>query len=255
MVQPTLQEPTALITPGFEEFVRQVRRRFSPHAFVLIGSRARGNPLRSSDYDIVLASGRFARVPLVERAPLVRGLWLLDVGLDLLCLTPDELGREKLRRGSWIAREVERGVDLLVHDAPPAPERKVMRDETRQWWETAQSNLQAAERLMDGGIHHLAVFNAQQAAEMALKALWIERENDDPPKTHELESLARRLAAPDEVLRAAGRLNAEFVTSRYPSPALGSPTERYSRPVAMDRLADARTVISWVQPALAPPPP
>lgn len=245
---PTLRsliEETTLAS--FAEFVKSVRAELRPERFVLFGSRARGDHLTESDFDVLVVSSAFDSSSPTERVARILSLWSLDVGLDVLCLTPGEYRGEAQRAGSWVLRETARGVDLLARDGPPSAMEHPMRDETRQWWSLAEADLLAGERLADAALHHLAVFQAHQAAEKALKALWMESEGTDPPKTHELESLGRRLNAPPEVLRAARNLNPEFVVARYPSPALGNPVDRYTLDAARDRIAEARQVLEWVR--------
>lgn len=200
----------------FRELVREVRREFAPEV----------------------------RVREVWKA------WRLSVGLDVFCLAHDEWRREEERGISWIAREASRGIALSIEDEIPAFEDRPVCEETRQWWELAASDLAAAEALLVAGIHPTAVYLCHQTAEKALQAVWVEREREDPPKSHELTSLEKRLSASEPVISAARDLNPEFVVTRYPSATLGSPTARYSNVSALLRLAQARTVVEWARTAL-----
>jgi HEPN domain-containing protein len=73
----------------------------------------------------------------------------------------------------------------------------------------------AAEVMIREGYYRLSAFLCQQAVEMLLKAIWFERRNTEPPRTHNLFDLARDL----EVLPAWSQflpiLTAEAVVSRY----------------------------------------
>lgn len=65
--------------------------RLSLEALVLFGSRARGDALETSDWDLAVVSGDFEGLN-----PLQRGLHVVDCvlpGIEFLCLTPSELLR------------------------------------------------------------------------------------------------------------------------------------------------------------------
>jgi len=42
-----------------EEFLKRVRERFEPKLILLFGSRARGEELKKSDYDLIVVSEKF----------------------------------------------------------------------------------------------------------------------------------------------------------------------------------------------------
>ncbi len=66
-------------------------------------------------------------------------------------------------------------------------------EETRLWLRFAREDLEIAELILEqGSVPRAACFNAQQAAEKALKALLIARDTEFP-KTHELFGLSRLL--------------------------------------------------------------
>jgi HEPN domain-containing protein len=69
----------------------------------------------------------------------------------------------------------------------------------RRWIEKAEENLRVAEVDRNNGYHAAACFHAQQAAELALKALVIFRKGYQP-FTHSLVELAKELH--DDVLRS-----------------------------------------------------
>jgi hypothetical protein len=77
----------------FARFVAEVKGRYQPALFLLFGSRARGEALKDSDYDLLIVSSRFEGVPLTDRMTDIYRMWSLREGLDCLCLTPDEFDR------------------------------------------------------------------------------------------------------------------------------------------------------------------
>lgn len=68
-----------------------------------------------------------------------------------------------------------------------------LRDEAWRWWHLAEEDLRGAQRFADDAelAPRLACFWAQQAAELALKAVLV-TEDVDPPKSHDLADLADR---------------------------------------------------------------
>jgi len=87
-------------------------------------------------------------------------------------------------------------------------------------------------------------FHAQQAAEKALKALLMDRD-EEPPYTHDIHALMQLLRAKMEVptdLAAAEDLTSYAVFSRYPP---------FSTPVTEDKWHEmatiARKVVEWVE--------
>jgi HEPN domain-containing protein len=111
-------------------------------------------------------------------------------------------------------------------------------NDPREWINRAQSNLSQAR----GGIHLPQVyledlcFQAQQAAEKALKAVLIQQDIRFP-YTHDLATLLSLLARmgrtiPDPVL-AAARLSDYAVSARYPG---------FSEPVSREEYDEAVTI-------------
>ncbi len=92
---------------ALERFLIRVQARFPLTRALLYGSRARGDELTCSDYDLVLVSEAFSPLGWAERMVEVSGLWDLDVGLEALCYTPEEFARKVEEIGT--VREAARG--------------------------------------------------------------------------------------------------------------------------------------------------
>lgn len=92
-------------------------------------------------------------------------------------------------------------------------------EETRRWLRFAREDLEIAELILEqGSVPRAACFNAQQAAEKALKALLIARDTEFP-KTHELFGLSRLLPEnfdPGIPNRELVNLSKWAVEPRYP---------------------------------------
>jgi hypothetical protein len=92
-------------------FLRRVGEKFNPELMVLFGSRARGEELKQSDYDIVVVSKEFEGVHFLDRIYQLLELWDYDWDVDLLPYTPEEFEKKKEEIG--IVREaVREGVEI-----------------------------------------------------------------------------------------------------------------------------------------------
>jgi hypothetical protein len=99
---------------GIGKFLRRVSERFPLERAVLFGSRARGDELVESDYDLLLVSEAFRGLGFAERIAEVQALWDLPEGLEPLCYTPDELERKRREIGI-VAEGLREGRELSVH--------------------------------------------------------------------------------------------------------------------------------------------
>lgn len=98
---------------------------------------------------------------------------------------------------------------------------------------------------METGGYHFVAFLAQQAAEQALKGLWLFRGDGLPPRSHNLVELARALNAPEETIDACARLGPHYMASRYPDVAEGNPADNYTRTLASALLHDGTAIFQW----------
>ena len=90
------------------------------------------------------------------------------------------------------------------------------------------------------------MFFAQQAAEKALKALYVELKNEAPPRTHNLSELLQVLGIEREDLDdAAMDSTPEHVVTRYPNAANGVPAYLYNERMSREHLEKARLIINY----------
>lgn len=86
-----------------------------------------------------------------------------------------------------------------------------------------------------------------QAVEKGLKALYIERYGTLPPRTHDLNFLARQLAMPTSEMHDVAAINPAFDLVRYPDPVtLAAPVDSISPQVAAQHLAGAERILKWI---------
>jgi len=115
------------------------------------------------------------------------------------------------------------------------------------WIQRSAHDLDVAEALFNGSFWDTCALMCQQAAEKAVKGLYVDVNDAEPPKTHRLERMAAELGAPIKVVDAASVLVGDYSASRYPPPGVGFPFQAYTKEDATDRLEKARQVISWVE--------
>jgi len=90
-------------------------RRWDPDArIILFGSRARGNHLKDSDYDLIVVSSRFEGIPFTKRmVMLTRKIYEQGArgSFELLCYTPEEFKRKKKELGT-VSSALSEGIEL-----------------------------------------------------------------------------------------------------------------------------------------------
>ncbi|MCE2432650.1 MAG: HEPN domain-containing protein [Candidatus Latescibacteria bacterium] len=125
------------------------------------------------------------------------------------------------------------------------PPERFSPDDPREWLNRARSNLaMAMNRVPDTYLEDLC-FEAQQAAEKAIKAVMISR-NIEFPYVHNLALLLSILEDDGEIVpnpvRRAARLTPYAVDTRYPG--LSSPVEEQEY---KDAVEIAETVVRWAE--------
>jgi HEPN domain-containing protein len=108
-----------------------------------------------------------------------------------------------------------------------------MRPEVVPWWEQAQADLETARVTAAADRHYATSWFAQQAAEKAIKAPYIEQLGVLAPRTHDLAQLGTLVGAPAHVLTDPR--------------ALAAPVNLVDAPMATGHVEAAERVLSWVQ--------
>ena len=126
--------------------------------------------------------------------------------------------------------------------APDDPHERYEPDDAREWLGRAQSNLaQARNRTPDAYLEDLC-FDAQQAAEKAIKAVMIQQ-NIEFPYIHDIYALLAVLRDTGETIPkdvdAAGMLSKYTVTTGYPGYRLAT-TQEYQKALEI-----AEAVVHW----------
>lgn len=122
-----------------------------------------------------------------------------------------------------------------------------MSPKTAAWWRQATADLEVARFNLSGNHFYAASWFCQQAAEKALKALYIERNNVEAPRIHDLESLGEEVNVSWAVDRDLALINPVFAAVRYPDPVGDvAPADAISRDEAIEHLEATKRVLEWV---------
>jgi HEPN domain-containing protein len=121
----------------------------------------------------------------------------------------------------------------------------------RLWVEQGERDLEIAAAVAAAGFHDQCAVSCEQSAEKLLKALWIYRNQQGPPRHHRIGELAQSLAAPTAVVRSSELLEPDYTMARYPDGALVAPHTRYDAATSEARLEAANTIRAWVRDRLA----
>lgn len=118
------------------------------------------------------------------------------------------------------------------------------RKEVFDWFNSGEDDLETARILFEQEIYYACVFYCQQAAEKALKALYIFVKKKST-SSHNLISISQELNAPEKILAACKKLNPHYIQTRYPDAANAIPKDAYDDEMAEELLQKAREVFEW----------
>ena len=87
-----------------------------------------------------------------------------------------------------------------------------MRPETERWLRYAREDVATARVTVAGKRWAATSFHAHQAAEKALKALWVEQQSVEPPRIHDLVLLSEEMRLPHEWLEEIDTLSRVYAS-------------------------------------------
>jgi predicted nucleotidyltransferase len=94
------------------DFIKRVRGKYRITNAIFFGSRARGENLADSDYDIVLVSPDFQGVFFSKRSALMYDFWRhWPLDIEPLCYTPEEFEAKKNQIGI-VSEAIKEGIFL-----------------------------------------------------------------------------------------------------------------------------------------------
>jgi len=120
-----------------------------------------------------------------------------------------------------------------------------MKSETALWFMQAEQDLEVAKKNLKLKEWYVSAFLSQQAAEKALKAVYIKKFND-LIKVHDLVFLGRKVGVSEEILKGCGYLSRAYIESRYPGD-FETPSEKFSEEEALKCIRIADEVLKWAK--------
>lgn len=105
----------------------------------------------------------------------------------------------------------------------------------------ARRDLEVAEYNLNGDMLDAAAFYSQQAAEKALKAIYIS-EFSKLLRTHDLVKLAKGVKAPTRIIGLAAKITPAYIATRYPDVA-----EIYDKESVTEVFNASKEVLEWVE--------
>jgi len=119
-----------------------------------------------------------------------------------------------------------------------------MKEELKKWIEQAEKDFDTARYNLIGKKIGAAIFYSQQAAEKALKTLYIKKYKK-LLKIHDLVLLARKVNAPKEIIVLCSKINPAYTDARYPDLS-----RDYSEKDAQEIINFAEEVLKWTKKSL-----
>ena len=98
-------------TGRFERIVDRIKEKFEPEEVILFGSRARGDYLDDSDYDLMVVSKKFRGYDFRVRIIKIYELIDVPINIDVLCYTPEEF-EERSKALCIVKKAREEGVRI-----------------------------------------------------------------------------------------------------------------------------------------------
>jgi len=121
-------------------------------------------------------------------------------------------------------------------------------ERSADWMKEAKGDLEHARSDIDGGFHNWACFSAQQAAEMAVKAVFqkMHAEAWGHSVADLLQELSRSHEVPQGLKDAALELDKAYIPTRYPNAHLrGAPGDLYTETEARRLIQYAEEIINF----------
>jgi predicted nucleotidyltransferase len=101
------------IKARLNDFIEALQRRLRVTSIVLIGSRARGDALETSDVDLLIVSDDFEGMPYLERLHEATQDWMPSPSLEVFAHTEAEVRKRSKTLTLHILEALDRGVILF----------------------------------------------------------------------------------------------------------------------------------------------
>ncbi len=123
-----------------------------------------------------------------------------------------------------------------------------MANRHRDWFRQSEADLEHASNAMSAGNYEWSCFSSQQAAEKAVKSLYIKNGLDAWGHTVSvlLGNLGPSAKVPAALLEAAKSLDKHYIPTRYPNGFDdGAPVDFYTKKEAAAALRQARRIVEF----------
>ena len=81
------------------EFTKKVRADYPDAQVIFFGSRAKGDALQESDFDLLVVSKAFGKQNFFRRSEKMYDYWNEKTPLEVFCYTPEEFEKKKSEIG------------------------------------------------------------------------------------------------------------------------------------------------------------
>ena len=93
-------------------FLKKVRKKYKVEKAIFFGSRARGDYLLHSDYDVIIVSPDFKDIFFSQRIAWMYEFWdYYPLEIEPICYTPEEF-KQKNRQIGIVQQAVKEGIDI-----------------------------------------------------------------------------------------------------------------------------------------------
>ena len=113
-----------------------------------------------------------------------------------------------------------------------------------KWYLQAKHDLEIAAKNIGIGGYDTCAFLCQQAVEKLLKAV-ITKRGGIIPRVHYLDDLSRTMTLPEDIQGHLIDLTSDYTLARYPDVSDQMPFEMYTKELATEKLAAAKSVFQY----------
>lgn len=94
------------------DFAKKVKNNYNIQKIFLFGSRARGDYLKNSDYDVIIVSHDFEGVFFTKRISEIYKFWNgYPLDIEPLCYTPEEFEKKSKQIGI-VQQALKEGIEI-----------------------------------------------------------------------------------------------------------------------------------------------
>lgn len=121
------------------------------------------------------------------------------------------------------------------------------KDEIQRWMKYAEYDLESAQVLRDHVYLNGALFHCQQAAEKALKALYMAEVNRMFPRVHALALIAEPTSLSRDWMPFLRELTSKYSEARYPNFPVEDATGVYDADYTNQIIENTKELVSWIR--------